>query len=279
MVNGTLNLTTNNVTGTSGFTLSSGATLRIGNASGITSTASSGSVQVTGTRTFSTGANYVYTGTTNQATGDQLPAKMNTLTIANTGTNPNNIVTITRSGNDTLNSGTSGALTLTSGVLKLTSSTDSLIISSGGGVTATSGDFSSASSGGIKFLGTGTVTGTVNFYPGVMQAPSSTLGVTYSSGSTIQTALTLNPNSFVNSQAPAYASTSTLTYNTGGTYGRSTEWSSTAASGNGYPGNVTLSNNTLLDMGANSGAAVARFAAGNLTIGSGSTFSLSLIHI
>ncbi|MCX6209892.1 MAG: hypothetical protein NTZ59_10485, partial [Bacteroidetes bacterium] len=247
---GTLDLTTNNLTGAGTFTMTATAlgavpTLRIGSAAGIVSSVASatGSVQVTAARNFLSGANYSYTATstanTNQVTGTGLPATVNTLTIANAGTT-NNTVTLTNAGTTAISSTSVGSLTLTSGNLRLTNSTDTISIASGGGIAATSGNFSSASSGGIKFLGTGTVTGTVDFYPGVLQAPSSALGVTYSSGSTIRGNLQLNLNSFVNVTAPSYASGSTLIYNSGTTYGRSTEWSAT--SGAGYPFNVTLSN-------------------------------------
>lgn len=75
------------------FVLQSGGTLEIGSANGITANAASGNIQ-TCTRYYSTGANYVYNGTTNQVTGDGLPSTNNSLTIANTGSTNNNIVTL-----------------------------------------------------------------------------------------------------------------------------------------------------------------------------------------
>lgn len=66
------------------FTLSSGATLITANANGITSSGANGSVQVTGTRTYNTGANYTYNGTSAQVTGNGLPATVNNLRIDNT---------------------------------------------------------------------------------------------------------------------------------------------------------------------------------------------------
>jgi len=59
---------------TGSFTLSSGATLGITSAAGITSSGATGNIQVTGTRTYSTGANYIYNGSGAQATGSGLPA-------------------------------------------------------------------------------------------------------------------------------------------------------------------------------------------------------------
>ena len=91
--------------------------------------------------------------------------------------------------------------------------------------------------------------------------------------------LTLNGTAQLNAggafpAAPNYGPASLLKYNTGGTYGRFNEWSAT--SGAGYPVNVQLSGNTTLDLAANSGAATARHAGGNLTIDSGSTLNMNL---
>jgi len=79
------------VSGPGCFTLNSGGTLGIGSTVGIT-TGATGNVQVT-TRTFSNGGNYIYNGNANQAVGNALPATVANLTILNTGTSPNNIVT------------------------------------------------------------------------------------------------------------------------------------------------------------------------------------------
>lgn len=91
-VSGTLNYTVNsgatlylgdNVVNGTSFTVSSGATLGIGSADGITTAGNStGNVQTT-TRTFNTGANYVYNGTEAQDTGNALPTSVNDLTIDN----------------------------------------------------------------------------------------------------------------------------------------------------------------------------------------------------
>jgi hypothetical protein len=97
------------VTSTTGgpFTLSSGANIEIGSTAGIASSGSSGNIQVAGTRSFSTGANYTYNGRAAQSTGAGLPATVNNLTINNGGGN------VTLTGNVTV----SGALALTSGDL------------------------------------------------------------------------------------------------------------------------------------------------------------------
>jgi hypothetical protein len=86
----TLDCGTKIISGAGAFTLSSGATFTIGDANGITASAASGNIQVTGTRTFSSGANYNYNGSGAQATGDGLTAG-NNITIQDTG----GIVTLT----------------------------------------------------------------------------------------------------------------------------------------------------------------------------------------
>lgn len=97
IVNGTLNCnaqTIYNLAGTATFTLSPGGTLGIGSSSGIAASGSSGNIQMTN-RNFSTQANYVYNGTSNQITGTGLPATVNSLTINNSSNS--NTVSLTNS--------------------------------------------------------------------------------------------------------------------------------------------------------------------------------------
>ncbi len=105
-VNGILNCGANIISGTGKFTLASGAGLQAGSASGITSSGATGNIQVTGTRTFNTAANYTYNGAAAQATGNGLPATVNSLTVANAAG-------VTLTGGTTVN----GTLGLSSGVL------------------------------------------------------------------------------------------------------------------------------------------------------------------
>ena len=109
---------TNVLNGSTGsFTLSSGATLTTANNQGIsTSPTLSGSIQVTGSRNFNTGANYVYNGTVAQITGTGLPGTVNNLTV-------NNNAGITLTGTVTV----SNFLTMTQG--NLTTGTNILAIS------------------------------------------------------------------------------------------------------------------------------------------------------
>ncbi|MDX2002448.1 MAG: hypothetical protein SFW35_08445 [Chitinophagales bacterium] len=62
------------LSGSGGFTISTGGTLRIGSAAGITSSGTTGNIQVSGTRSFGLGGNYVYEGTNGQVTGNGLAA-------------------------------------------------------------------------------------------------------------------------------------------------------------------------------------------------------------
>jgi gliding motility-associated-like protein len=89
----TVNFGTSILSGTaaSTFTLNAGGTIITANASGLSSTGATGSVQLGGPRTYTAGANYTYNGTTPQVTGNGLTGAAN-LTI-------NNPLGITLSGN------------------------------------------------------------------------------------------------------------------------------------------------------------------------------------
>ncbi|MDO7873163.1 T9SS type A sorting domain-containing protein [Hymenobacter sp. ASUV-10] len=66
--------------GSGSFVLEAGAQLSICSAGGISASGNTGNVQVTGTRSFSTDANYVYDGPSAQSTGSGLPATVRNLT-------------------------------------------------------------------------------------------------------------------------------------------------------------------------------------------------------
>jgi hypothetical protein len=81
------------VSGAGSFELKSGSQIFLYNAGGITpSPVLSGDIQVTGGRTYSSGASYIYAGTTAQATGAGLPGEVLELNIDNSNdvtlTNP-----------------------------------------------------------------------------------------------------------------------------------------------------------------------------------------------
>ena len=82
---GTLNTNCQLISGAASFTLSAGGTLGICNAQGIYTSGASGTVQVTGGRSFSTDALYVYNGSVPQSSGPGLPAQVRELTVANAG--------------------------------------------------------------------------------------------------------------------------------------------------------------------------------------------------
>ncbi|WP_336516278.1 T9SS type A sorting domain-containing protein [Pollutibacter soli] len=100
-------LPTTLITGAGAFTAQAGSTTGIRHPQGISTTASTGQVQTTGAKTYSTSANYIYNGSAAQATGNGVTGAAN-LTIANTGastvTMTNNNVAVT--GNVLISSGT-----------------------------------------------------------------------------------------------------------------------------------------------------------------------------
>ena len=160
-----------------------------------------------------------------------------------------------------------GTLILTSGTFTVGSG-NTITVSNNGSITQSSGLLASGTGAGtFTFSGTGTVSGTIGFNNVNIAG-----GVNFGSASTINGTLTINSGGFVNTNAPIYASGSTLKYNSGGTYGRGSEWNAT--SGIGYPFHVDISNSTILVLGANNGTATARQIGGNLTVNSGSTLSM-----
>jgi hypothetical protein len=121
--------------------------------------------------------------------------------------------------------------------------------------------------------------GTVVFNsPGSISGnPTAFYNVTLSSGvnfganfSVIMGVLTINTNGWVNTNPPYYGPNSLLKYNSGGVYGRGAEWS--AFSGTGYPNDVQVSNNTILDFPNTGGTYTTnRTLARDLTIDAGSS--------
>jgi autotransporter-associated beta strand protein len=250
-----LSMGTNVLDGSTGtFTLSSGGGLETGHVSGITLTGATGAIQVSGARTYSAAANYTYNGSSAQVTGLGFTGA-NNLTI-------NNNAGVTLSGSASL----AGTLHLTLGTFTLGTG-NTITVANGGAISRTSGSLASGS-GTFTFAGTGTVTGTVGFNNVNIAG-----GVNFGTASTINGILTINSGGFVNTNAPTYATASTLKYNSGGTYGRGTEWSTN--SGAGYPHHVQISNGTTLNLGANSGTSTTRQIAGDLTIDANSTLTMN----
>ena len=140
-----------------------------------------------------------------------------------------------------------------------------ITIASGGSFTNSGGTFTRGT-GSITFTGTGTISGTVE-----LNNLNVAGGVDVGTNCTIHGTLSINTGGSLSTNSPTYANTSTLRYNTGGTYGRSIEWNATSSAG--YPHHIQISNNTTLNVvnGANS----YKKAGGNLTVDNGATFSIS----
>ena len=194
-VNGTLNCAGNAVTGSAKFTLASGATLGIGSTAGITSAAAQGNIQVTGTRTYTAGANYVYNGTAAQVTGDQLTNAIAKMTISNS-------VGVSLSGNASIASG--GTLTLASGQLNLNGKT--LTLASGGTISIDTGSLSAAPtlSGTVNITYTGTTAVSAgNEIPSSTSALNNLIinktgGVAMTANTTVNGTLTINSGANLN---------------------------------------------------------------------------------
>ena len=129
---GTLNQNCQTIDGAGSFVLAAGGKLGICDAAGIVATGATGAVQVTGTRTFSTDATYVYNGTAAQNTGTGLPATVRSLTTTNA-----NAVTLSAPVQvaQVLTVGAAGNLVLNGQPLKLLSSATgtALAVNSGTG--------------------------------------------------------------------------------------------------------------------------------------------------
>ncbi|WP_338375878.1 choice-of-anchor D domain-containing protein [uncultured Flavobacterium sp.] len=103
---------------------------------------------------------------------------------------------------------------------------------------------------------------------------STAAGVTFGSSTlTLNGTCRINGGGFFNN-APIYGASSTLLYNTAGTFNRGIEWIfngvGTIGTTPGYPNNIQLGNNTTLDY--NNGTPLNKAIAGNLTIDAGSSF-------
>ncbi len=130
---GTVDFGTNILTGSGTFTMLSGATILIGSTAGITTSGSTGNIQLTGTRTYNIGANYSYTGSSSQVFGNGLPTTVNNLTISNGNTS------MALNGAQTIN----GTLSITNGKISIGANTLTL-----------NGDFSGSTSNTLKGNGT-----------------------------------------------------------------------------------------------------------------------------
>ncbi len=171
------------------FTLSSTAKFGVTSAAGISTTGATGNIRVTGTRTYASGANYIYNGSTNQNVGNGLsqntPANIE---INNFG----NIVSLGAAVS------ASGTLTITAGVFN--ANTQTVVIAGSTNVNAGSYLSSTATqtfNGGLNIAG-GTFTGStgavlatdLTLTNGLLTAPSGNFAV---SGNWIKTGGTFTP--------------------------------------------------------------------------------------
>ncbi|HEX8650886.1 MAG TPA: C25 family cysteine peptidase [Pyrinomonadaceae bacterium] len=102
----TLNCGTFIVSGTATFLIEAGGTLGVGSPNGVTTSGATGNIQVTGTRTYTVGANYVYNGVAAQVTGNALSNAPNNLTINNTAGVTSSVTGLTVSGTLRVQAGT-----------------------------------------------------------------------------------------------------------------------------------------------------------------------------
>jgi hypothetical protein len=286
-INGTLNCVTNKLTGAGTFFLanSSSAKLQIGDANGITTgtgTTSAGSIQTTGnSRSYPASANYEYKGSVNQAVGNGLPTTISgggALIVTNTGTSPNNIVTLASTSSIQNVTLTSGKLSLNGLTVTVTNGT---ILNNGGNLATTGTGIGipaiAGADGGTFKINGATITGPTTFYN--LTCPdgstNSTITTTGANAPLINDTLIIGatPGRFTGSNSPRYASGSTLYYN--GANNRDLEWNAdltttpTIGVTQGYPYNVSIHSGSdfyIVDSAAGGLGSTPRGLAGNLTV-------------
>ena len=214
-----------------------------------------------------------------------------TVTVAPPGTETFNFLLVEGSGTLRLATGTNVVVTASSG-LTLTSSNatstidlngQTLTLSGGGNLNLNTGTrrITSAVANARLVLSSGTLTVTNG---GSLSTEANTIvdlkaGLDSGTGSllTINGTLQINLNGFCNNNSPKYGASSLLQYNTTGTFGRGFEWLAlgvgTIGTTPGYPNNIQISNNTILNY--NNGTPLAKAINGTLTIDSGSTFDMA----
>ena len=215
-----------------------------------------GSSKQTITRSVAGTLNFDYIINSNTAGGIQLASSPATSININAPNGGNGLSWASSSTNFDLNG---NSLYLAANQSIGLSGADNFISSTGTGyVTINSGTVSSVSGSGTLTFSSAV---TVSLYGGMNFG---------SSLSTINGTLQLNAGGYVTTYAPKYATGSLLQYNsaTSPDYGRGIEWS--ASSGAGYPYNVQISNNTIVDAGNTTYIGTALNTANDLTIDAGS---------
>lgn len=180
-------------------------------------------------------------------------------------------VTINTTAGSVLQFLNAGTLDLNGRTLTLNNNGGNILVDGTSGGTAKS-IVSTSGTGTIAITNNKTASGSAS---GTLSTSSAvnwilTGGMNFGGVTTVNGTLQLNAGGFVTTNAPTYGTGSLLKYNSGANpFNRTTEWS--ASSGNGYPYNVQLSNNTTMSPGGSSNTGTALNVANNLTIDSGSS--------
>ncbi len=146
-------------TAVASFVNASGATLKTAHLSGLSTTAATGAVQITGTKTFSSAASYVFNGAAAQVTGNfGVSTTPTASTVLNLEFNNSSGVTLTAG----LTVANTGTLTLTAGYHDLSTYTLQVGTSSTSTVTQTAGGLYSATNNGSfkRYIPAGAVAST-----------------------------------------------------------------------------------------------------------------------
>jgi hypothetical protein len=260
-ISGTLDAASFAISGTSATALASGATIKSAHANGI-----GGTFANTGSKTFSSGANYTFYGSgqnTGTFTTTPTASTVNTLEIAGT---------VTNTFGTTLNATN---LTLISGTFSIGSG-NTINIAASGTLTANGGTVATGASGGtIAFAGAGTYAGSSAATFNNITVNGGAISNTNSGNPTIGGTLLLASSAGSVGFTPIYASGATLNY--GASFTRGNEWSATGTGTigitPGYPHHVIVSSGTFALL--NGDAATARAVNGDLTVSSGATFDAS----
>ena len=255
------------------LTISSGSSLTLHATNTNNALKFGGSFTNNGTFTTS-GRGLFFTGSTNQVLSSVTnPQTLDYLILVPTGSATLQLSTSNfslNSNSGALNFTNAGGLDLNQKTLTFTSGA-TISMSANGTISSSGGTGTIACPGAITLNSGGTLTtnGSVTMNLAGQLSNSGAL--------TVQGSLQLNSGGSVITNAPTYASTSTLIYNTGNTKTVGTEWTAGATSGAGYPGNVQIGNgaaNSTLTLG-NSNYSLAgniifsNNTGSNLTLGSG----------
>ncbi|MEP6748596.1 MAG: PKD-like domain-containing protein [Bacteroidota bacterium] len=174
------------------------------------------------------------------------------------------------------------SITINSSASLTMSGAYNLTISNGGTFTNNGGGLDGSGSTGAVIFGGGTVNGTVSFKNVTING-----AVDFGTASTVTGSLLINYNGSLTgtpgTHVITYGSSSSLIYNTGTPTTVGNEWtkySSPDVAGFGLPNNVTIQDNTIVNIAdaVPSGWSSDRSIAGSLTINSGSTLNLSALH-